>query len=83
MRPAPPGAKELWTSPAKEVDVLRALKLAARSPGDLGVSMRLTSRPVGPASGSGCGDSRLGLFKIFGESVGMGGTEGQEICPSV
>src|SRR5277367_926244 len=73
MRPVP-GAKELWTSPAKEVDVLRALKLAARSPGDLGVSTRLASRPVGPASRSGCGDSRPGLFKIFGDSVGMGGS---------
>jgi hypothetical protein len=73
MRPAP-GAKELWACPAKDVDVLRAPKLAARSPGDLGVSTRLASRAVGPESGSGCGDSRPGLFKIFGDSVGMGGS---------
>jgi hypothetical protein len=73
MRPAP-GAKELWACPAKDVDVLRAPKLAARSPGDLGVSTRLASRPAAPERGSGCGDSRPGLFKIFGDCIGTGGS---------
>jgi hypothetical protein len=73
MRP-PPGTEEGWTSPVEEIDVLRALRLAARPPGDLGVNTRLVSRPAGPGSGSGGGDTRPGLFKILGDSVGIGGS---------
>jgi hypothetical protein len=73
MRP-PPGAEELGMFPVDEIDGLRPLRLAARSPGDLGVSTRLVSRSGGPESGSGGGDTRPGLFKIFGDSVGRGGS---------